>query len=77
VPCHAARSVSECLAKHSIPVAPHPPSLLIRFDPLRFLPLPQAVKNPEGETISRHRGDTTKYDTAVAGHSQIRLPDMH
>jgi hypothetical protein len=54
-----------------------PPALLTRFGPLRLLPLPQAEEHPEGETISRHRGDTTKYDSAVAGYSQTRLPDMH
>jgi hypothetical protein len=54
-----------------------PPSLLTRFGPLRLLPLPQAEERPEGEKISRRRGDTTKYDTAVAGHSQTSLPDMH
>jgi hypothetical protein len=54
-----------------------PSTLLTRFGPLRLLPLPQAVEHPEGETISRHRGDTTKYDMAVAGHSQTSLPDMH
>jgi hypothetical protein len=53
-----------------------PPALLTRFGPLRLLPLPQPEERPEGETISRHRGDTTKYYTAVAGHSQISLPDM-
>jgi hypothetical protein len=53
-----------------------PPALLIRFGPLRLLPLPQAEEHPEGETISRRRRDTTKYDTAVAGHSQTSLPDM-
>jgi hypothetical protein len=70
-------SVTECLAKHSIPVAPHPPTLLTRFGPLRLLPLPQAEEPPEGETISRRRRDTTKYDTTVAGHSQTSLPDTH
>jgi hypothetical protein len=54
-----------------------PPALLTRFGPLRLLPLPQVEEHPEGETISRRRGDTTKYDTAVAGHSQTSLPDMH
>jgi hypothetical protein len=44
-----------------------PPALLTRFCPLRRLPLPQAEEHPEGETISRRRGDTTKYDTAGAG----------
>jgi hypothetical protein len=48
-----------------------------RFGPLRLLPLPQAEEHPEVETISRRRGDTTKYDTAVAGHSRTSLPDMH
>jgi hypothetical protein len=61
--------------------AQHPrgftPALLTRFGPLRLLPLPQAEEHPEGETISRRGGDTTKYDTAVAGHSQTSLPDMH
>jgi hypothetical protein len=42
-----------------------PTRLLTRFGPLRLLPLPQAEQNPEGDTISRRRGDTTKYDTAV------------
>jgi hypothetical protein len=55
-----------------------PPALLTTFGPLRrLLPLPQAEEHPEGETISRRRGDTTKYDTAVAGHSQTSLPDTH
>jgi hypothetical protein len=53
-----------------------PPASLTRFGPLRLLPLPQAEQDPEGETISRRRGDTTKYDTAVAGHSQTSLPNM-
>jgi hypothetical protein len=58
---------------------PHgsPPALLTRFGPLRLLPLPQAEEHPEGETISRRRGDTTKYDMAVASHSQTSLPHMH
>jgi hypothetical protein len=34
-------------------------------------------KHPEGETISRLGEDKTKYDTAVAGHSQTSVPDMH
>jgi hypothetical protein len=54
-----------------------PPALLTRFGPLRLLSLPQAEEHPEGETILRRRGDTTKYDTAVASHSQTSLPDMH
>jgi hypothetical protein len=54
-----------------------PPALLTRFGSLRLLPLPQAEEHPEGETISRCRGDTTVYDTAIAGHSQTSLPDMH
>jgi hypothetical protein len=54
-----------------------PPALLTRFGPLRLLSLPQAEEHPEGETISRRRGDTTKYDTAVTGHSQTSLPDKH
>jgi hypothetical protein len=54
-----------------------PPALLTRFGPLRLLPFPQAKEHAEGETISIHLGDTTKYDTAVAGHSQTSLPDMH
>jgi hypothetical protein len=33
---------------------------------VQLLPLPQAKEHPEGETISRCRRDTTKYDTAVA-----------
>jgi hypothetical protein len=61
--------------------AQHPsgssPALLTRFGPLRLLPLPQAEDHPEGETISRRREDTTKYDTAVAGNSQTSLPDIH
>jgi hypothetical protein len=52
-----------------------PAALLTRLGPLRLLPLPQAEEHPEGETISRRRGDTTKY--AVAGHSQTSLPDMN
>jgi hypothetical protein len=52
-------------------------AFLTRFVPLRVLPLPQAEEHPEGETISRRRGDTTKYDTAVADHSQTRVPDMY
>jgi hypothetical protein len=60
--------------------AQHPrgstPTLLTRFCPLWLL-LPQAEVHPEGETISRRRGDTTKYDMAVAGHSQTSLPDVH
>jgi hypothetical protein len=47
-----------------------PPALLPRFGPLRLLPLSQAEEHSEGETISRRCGHTTKYDTAVAGHSQ-------
>jgi hypothetical protein len=54
-----------------------PPALLTRFGSLQLLPLPQAEEHPEGETISRRRGDTTKYDTAVSGNSQTSLPDMH
>jgi hypothetical protein len=54
-----------------------PPTLLNRFGPLRLLPLPQVEEHPEGETISRRCGDTTKYDMTVAGHSQTSLPDMH
>jgi hypothetical protein len=54
-----------------------PPALPTRFGPLRLLPPPQAEEHPEGEKISRRRGYTTKYDTAVAGHSQTSLPDMH
>jgi hypothetical protein len=50
-----------------------PPALLTRFGPLWLLPIPQAEEHPEGETITRRRGDTTKYDTAVAGHSQTSL----
>jgi hypothetical protein len=57
---------------HGSPLALH-----TRFCRLRLLPLPQAEEHPEGETISRRRGHTTKYDTAVAGHSQTSLPDMH
>jgi hypothetical protein len=54
-----------------------PLALLTRFGPLRFLPLPQAEEHPEGDTISRRRGDTSKYDTALADHSQTSLPDIH
>jgi hypothetical protein len=54
-----------------------PPTLLTRFGLLQLLPLPQDEEHPEGETISRRCGDTTKYDMAVAGHSQTSLPDMH
>jgi hypothetical protein len=54
-----------------------PPALLTRFGPLRLLPLSHVEVHPEGERISRRRGDTTKYDMAVAGHSQTSLPDMH
>jgi hypothetical protein len=54
-----------------------PPALLTKFGPLRLIPLPQAEKHPERETISRLRGDTTKYDTAAPGYSQTSLPDMH
>jgi hypothetical protein len=50
-----------------------PPTLLRRFGPLWLLPLPQAEEHPEGEMISRRCGDTTKYDTAVGGHSQTSL----
>jgi hypothetical protein len=63
------------LAKHSIPVVPHPH--YSRFGHLWHLPLPQTEEHPEGETISRHRWDTTKYDTAAAGHSQTSLSNMH
>jgi hypothetical protein len=52
-----------------------PSALLTRFGPLRLVPLPQAEEHPEVEMISRRRGDTTKYDMAVAGHSQTSLPD--
>jgi hypothetical protein len=45
--------------------------------PVWLLPLPQAEEHPEGKTISRRRRDTTKYNMAVAGHSQTSLPDMH
>jgi hypothetical protein len=51
-----------------------PPTILTRFGPLRLLP--HAEEHPVGEKISRRRGDTTKYDTAVAGHLQTSLPDM-
>jgi hypothetical protein len=54
-----------------------PPAVFTRFGPLRLLPLPQAEEHPERETISRRRGDTTKYDTAVAGHSQTSLLNIH
>jgi hypothetical protein len=54
-----------------------PTALLTIFGPLRLLPLPQAEEHPEGETISRRREDTTKYDMAVVGHSQTSLLDMH
>jgi hypothetical protein len=73
---HAALSVGEFLAKHNTPWfltrLTHK-----RFGFLRLLPLPQAEERPEGETISRRRLDITKFDTAVAGHSQTSLPDMH
>jgi hypothetical protein len=75
-PCHAALNAREFLAKHSIPVVPHLP-FSPDLVPLRFLPLPQAEKHPEGEKISRRCGDTAKYDAAVAGHSQTSQPDMH
>jgi hypothetical protein len=69
----------ECQGTRGQAQHPHgsPPTLITRFDPLRLLRLTQAEEHPEGETISRRRGDTTKYDTAVAGHSQTSLPDMH
>jgi hypothetical protein len=54
-----------------------PPALLTGIGPLRLLPLPQAEDHPEEETISRRRGNTTKYDTEVAGHFQTSVPDMH
>jgi hypothetical protein len=54
-----------------------PPAILTRFGPLQLLSLPQAEEHPEEEMITRRRGDTTKYDMAVAGHSQTSLPDMH
>jgi hypothetical protein len=54
-----------------------PPALLTRFGPLRLFPLPQTEEHFDGETISRLRGDKTKYDMAVAGHSQTRLPTGH
>jgi hypothetical protein len=75
-PYHAALSVREffCRAQH---LRGSPPALLTRFGPLRLLPLPQAEERPQVETISRRRGDTIKHDTAVAGHSQTSLPDIH
>jgi hypothetical protein len=73
---HAALSVRKFLAKHRIPVVPHTP-YSPDLGPLRLLPLLQAEEHPEGEMISRRRGDTTKYDTAVADHSQTSQPDMH
>jgi hypothetical protein len=54
-----------------------PPALLTRFGPLWLLLLPRAEEHPEGVTILRHHGDTTKYDTAVAGHSETSLSDRH
>jgi hypothetical protein len=54
-----------------------PPALLTRFGLLLLLPLPQAEEHPEGVTISRRGGDKTKYNTAVAGHSQTSLSNMH
>jgi hypothetical protein len=41
-----------------------------------FFLFPQAKEHPEGETISRRLGDTTKYDTAVASLSQNK-PTRH
>jgi histone-lysine N-methyltransferase SETMAR len=74
--CHAALSVREFLAKHSIPVVPH---LLYSPDlaPCNFFLFPRLKSTLEGETISRCHRDTTKYNTAVACHSQTSLPDMH
>jgi hypothetical protein len=74
-PCHATLSVRSFLAKHSIPVDP---TRLIHqiWPPATSLSYP-GWRAPWRETISRCRGDTTKYDTAVAGHSQTSLPDKH
>jgi hypothetical protein len=73
--CHAALSVREFFAKRSIPVVPH--RLTHQIWPPATSSSPQAEEHPEGETISRRRGNTTKYDTTVTGHSQTSLPDMH
>jgi hypothetical protein len=74
---HAARPECQGILGQAQHPRGSPPALITRFGPLRLLPLPQAEDHPEGETISRRRGDTTKYDTAAAGHSQTSLPDMH
>jgi transposase len=75
-PCHAALSVREFLAKHSIPVVPHPP-YSPDLVPCNFFLFSRLKSTLKGKRFPRHRGDTTKYDTAVAGHSQTSLLDMH
>jgi hypothetical protein len=58
------------LAKHSIPVVPHAP-YSPDLAPCDFFLFPRL----KSTLISRRRGDTTKYDTAVADHSQTSLPE--
>jgi hypothetical protein len=65
--CHAALSIKEFLAKHSITVVPHPPHPP-DLAPRDFFLFPRLKGTLKGKRFQD--GDTTKYDTAVAGHSQ-------
>jgi hypothetical protein len=68
-----ALSVREFLAKHSIPVVPHPPYTpdLAPCDFFLFPRLKSILKRKRFQDVAEI------YDTAFAGHSQTSLPDMH
>jgi hypothetical protein len=62
------------LAKHSIPVVPHPPYSpdLAPCDFFLFPRLKSSLKGKRFQDVAE-----IQLNTAVASHSQTNLPDMH
>jgi hypothetical protein len=73
-PCHAALNVMEFLAKHSIPMVPHPP-YPPDLAPCDFF-FPMLDRTLKGN-LFQDIVEIQLNDTAVAGHSQTGIPDMH
>jgi hypothetical protein len=50
-----------------------PSAFLTKFGPLQLPQLPQAEYQPQGQMISTHCTDKTKFNLAGAGHSRTGL----
>jgi transposase len=66
-PCHAALSVREFLAKHSIPVVPHPPYLpdLAPYDFFLFPRLKSTLKGKRFQDVAEIQLNTTRQLQAI------------